>query len=111
MTKGLSITRVDGTYTQGVTRVATHEETVLGLQGKLIEECGELIKAPRDVTEYADVLQVLKDFDTINGVRWSEVEAALGIKKLNRGGFLGPVGRALLWSPECPPTEPQKGGE
>lgn len=97
--KGIGLTRVEGIYNMGKTRQATPEETKLGLQAKLLEECGELVKAPRDVHEYADVLQVLRDLSTINGVIWDDVHQALINKADDRGGFLDRNGLGLIWEP------------
>lgn len=101
-TKTIGLCRNLRTYTQGVTRPATHQETSLGLALKLHEEVGELVRAPLALDEYADVLQALRDFATLNGVVWSSVERAAETKAAQDGTFLPP----LLWQ-ATPPDHPK----
>ena len=101
-TKGIGLCRVGMSYTLGTTRQATLSETRIGLQAKLLEECGEVSKAPFDHSEYADVLQVLMDLSKINGIPWGMVEKTQQDKKLERGGFLDGDLRGLVWTPSGP---------
>ncbi len=87
-TKKIGIVRTKRNYTAGKIRPATSWELHLGLGLKLHEEAAELIRAPHDLAEYADVLQVLQDFATINGVSWDNVLAAAAQKKDKSGSFL-----------------------
>lgn len=87
-TKMIGLCRHAGVYTQGSTRAATLTETLLGLGLKLHEEVAEVVRAPRDVSEYADVLQALSDFANANGVSMADIEAARDEKFAAKGGFL-----------------------
>lgn len=92
-TKRIGLARTKRTYTHGTTRPATEQEAHLGLALKLHEEVAEVVRAPKDMDEYADVLQALMDFAELNGVLWVGVEAALEAKR----HFDGPFLPALLW--------------
>lgn len=92
-TKRIGLARTKRTYTHGTTRPATAQEAHLGLALKLHEEVAEVVRAPKDVDEYADVLQALVDFATLNGVSWRDVTNAVVKKDLRDGSFLP----ALLW--------------
>ena len=101
-TKTIGLCRTKRDYTEGVTRAATREETALGLALKLHEEVGEVCRAPRDVEEYADVLQALRDFATVNGVSWVAVENVAKMKQADDGSFLQTsvrdvIPKGLLW--------------
>lgn len=93
-TKTIGLCRNLRTYTFGTTRVAKPAEAHLGLALKLHEEVGEVCRAPQDVSEYADVLQVLMDFAELNGIAWETVLRACEDKLRTSGRFINP---ALLW--------------
>lgn len=105
--KGIGLCRVKRKYSMGDTRPASTSEALLGIQAKLLEECGELVKAPKDVSEYADVLQVLNDMATLNRVDWLDVVNEACRKNSERGGFTNDKLQALLWSPHY--EEPSNG--
>lgn len=92
-TKRIGLARTRRAYTQGATRPATASEAHLGLALKLHEEVAEVVRAPRDVFEYADVLQALMDYAELNGVSWRDVLDAMAMKSNQDGPFLP----ALLW--------------
>ena len=87
-TKTIGIVRPNRNYTAGDTRPATAEETQLGLALKLHEEVAGLVRSPLELSEYADVLQALRDFAEMNEVTWQQVEDATLEKKSKCGGFL-----------------------
>lgn len=93
-TKIIGLCRTDGVYTHGHTRTATVTEAYLGLQLKLFEEVGEVCRAPRDVAEYADVLQVLFDLARYHGISEDEIEQARRAKADAKGGMIP----ARLWA-------------
>ena len=55
---------------------------------KLHEEVAELVRAPLDLSEYADVLQALMDYAELNGLSWTDVLIAKDNKRRKCGGFL-----------------------
>lgn len=99
-TKTLGLCRVSMHYKLGQTHIATDSEARLGIQAKLLEECGEVVKAPEDIYEYADVLQVLMDMAALNNIGWDLVIEAQKTKHQKRGGFLNDNGQALVWRRE-----------
>ena len=92
-TKTIGLCRVGRVYEHGRTRLATNQEVGLGLALKLFEEVGEVTRAPRDVEEYADVLQALQDYAISNNVDWADDLVARDRKERMSGGFLP----GLLW--------------
>jgi len=103
-TKMMGLARNNMTFGQGAARTATETETYLGLCLKLHEEAAEVILDPTDVTEYADLLQVLQEFAELNGVSWTEVEEARSTKCQERGDFCPPV----LWTSHQYDTNKEK---
>lgn len=101
-TKLMGLCRNLRTYTAGHTQPATPTETFLGLACKMHEEVQEVINAPKDRSEYADVLQALMDFAELNGIDWLDVEAALDKKAAVSGTFINPP---LLWKANTPATK------
>lgn len=96
-TKTVGLCRNARVYSLGTTRMATREETALGLALKLHEEVAEVTRAPTDVSEYADVLQALQDYAEFNGVLWEHVHTARLNKAKDAGTFLP----AVLWEAPC----------
>lgn len=66
---------------------AKHRLAVMMLINKLHEEVGEIAEKPFDVSEYADVHQVLIDLAAMNGISQGEIEIARQRKFEERGGF------------------------
>lgn len=93
-TKTIGLCRNGRDYSLGKTRLASDTETGLGLLLKLHEEVGEVTRAPRDITEYADVLQVLMDLAKHNGLSWLDVLRERELKSDESGTFLP----AWLWT-------------
>ena len=87
-TKTIGLCRNQGGYEFGDTRDATEPKTQLGLALKLHEEVGEVCRAPRDVDEYADVLQALQDYAALNNVPWPQVLERAQEKAEERGTFM-----------------------
>ena len=99
-TKGIGLCRTERVYTHGKTRIAAPTEALLGIQAKLLEECGELVKAPTCVSEYADVIQVVYDMAYLNGISQEAVKSAIDAKYQRAGGLISDVtGLALIWEP------------
>lgn len=81
----------------------------MALCKKLFEEAAEIDRDPTDAAEYADLLEAMLELARLNGVRWSEIEAALLRKREEKGGFrLGLVAVIDEVKPEpwCPGTDP-----
>ncbi|GAB4368172.1 MAG: hypothetical protein Kow00114_27280 [Kiloniellaceae bacterium] len=85
-------------------------ETVQGplhvalLIAKLHEETQEIADSRcRDVDEYADALQALKDLARLHGIGLAEIVAAAADKEAARGGFL--AGRVVVVSGAKPSNE------
>jgi len=99
-TKGIGLCRTEREYTFGTTRIATDEEARLGIQAKLLEECGEVIKAPKDISEYADAVQVLFDMANLNGITRLAILSEVKRKFDECGGFMRLIdGEFLIWEP------------
>lgn len=72
-----------------------HEVMNLLLLGKLHEEATEIASAGfKDVSEYADLFQVMLDLARRNGVSWRQIEEAFLAKWRERGGFT--LGRVMV---------------
>ena len=67
-------------------RILDEAEYATMLNAKLLEECNEWI-ADEDITEIADVLEVLYAIAELKGYSWEEVERVQRLKKDQRGGF------------------------
>lgn len=87
-TKRMGLARSKQEFTMGTTVAASHAEKFLGMVAKLHEEVAEVVRAPLDAEEYADVLQVLMDFAQINGIPWNWVTSRRVAKKKRLGGYL-----------------------
>ncbi len=70
-----------------VTRILTDEEYKLQLLEKLVEEAIELRDSAGDITERADVAEVLKALDRAMSYTDDVIEAARADKATKRGGF------------------------
>ena len=69
------------------THVASDGEYAQVLHDKLQEEVSELLAAPADIGEFADVLEVLYSMGKLSGITPEAMEAARIEKKEKRGGF------------------------
>lgn len=72
----------------GEFREVTCNEEFRGLLGlKLYEEVGEVLAAPDDPAEYADVLEVLEALMEEHGVTLAEVMVEKACRRATRGKF------------------------
>jgi predicted house-cleaning noncanonical NTP pyrophosphatase (MazG superfamily) len=85
--KTVGLIRVKMVPTFGTKRIASDMEYSLGLFAKLLEEAGEVVRAPKDVSEYADLLQVLIDLAANNGIGLAQIEEERVRKEESLGGF------------------------
>lgn len=65
----------------------TRAGRLMGLLAKLHEEAAEIVDAPNDPEEYADLLQVLTDLMILNQIDFMEVSRILETKRARKGGF------------------------
>ncbi|MGV9002094.1 MAG: nucleoside triphosphate pyrophosphohydrolase [Candidatus Saccharimonadaceae bacterium] len=69
------------------TRILSREEYRTKLLEKLVEEAKELLESNGDISERADVAEVLKAIDEILNFSDEEIEQARNAKFQERGGF------------------------
>lgn len=69
------------------THIAGDTEYAQALHDKLQEEVSELLAAPTDIGEFADVLEVLYSMGKLSGITPEAMEAARIEKREKRGGF------------------------
>lgn len=70
-----------------VTRILNDDEYRLELLKKLVEEAKELLESDGDLSERADVAEVLKALDSVLGFSRDVIEKARNEKAVKRGGF------------------------
>jgi len=69
------------------TRILDEREYRQKLLEKLVEEANELLESDGDLSERADIAEVLKALDTALGFDSTMVEEARSQKATKRGGF------------------------
>ncbi len=71
-------------------KVNDHTEHLQRLKLKIIEEAEEFIENP-SCEEAADMLEVIKTFINISGLKFDDVLVAAENKAIERGGFKGGI--------------------
>lgn len=70
-----------------VTRILDDNEYRQELLAKLVEEAKELLESDGDISERADIAEVLRALDPVLGFSPDAIEKARGDKAAKRGGF------------------------